>query len=335
MKSIAKNFFFFGILFAKFSFCFQHQYQVISPLTHRVVMRYYLIARLTHAVDLIEVMIGFQKHTKNIHMCMNELRQQWAFLKSYRYIDNIDFERFVAAEILKISYCLFHLDNIDMHFFKTEEDLSDKSVDCLLNEIDKIVDCLECEQQKEPAVAHQDTRSICCPDDVVYRLYVIERLKRAFAQFDRVEKNKNRYLIQSKRSPIEGLQELEGLVNHNLIVQVVQHMMNEKKLTALFNLWEEVQHYRYAADQEFLGNMLMVIFGAYKNLLENIDDGHEKADITKEMQAILLLYENITILSTEELLSSIDIATDHLEHILNDLDESRPWYQRLFQWFLP
>lgn len=99
---------------------------------------------------------------------------------------------------------------------------------------------------------------------------------------------------------------------HSRIKECIKQMYVKKNLEPLLLVADDVQQYRFVADDTFLQEMLMNLFLVYKGLLLESSSEQNGQIIVSQMHQVLEIYENIEEMPLDETLDAIDQVTDRL-----------------------
>lgn len=99
---------------------------------------------------------------------------------------------------------------------------------------------------------------------------------------------------------------------HSRIKECIKQMYVKKNLEPLLQVADDVQQYRFVADDTFLQEMLMNLFLVYKRLLLEATSEQDEQAIVTQIDQVLEIYENIEEMPLDETLDAIDRVTDRL-----------------------
>lgn len=108
--------------------------------------------------------------------------------------------------------------------------------------------------------------------------------------------------------------------SHSRIKECIRQMYAKKNLDPLLQVANDLQQYRFVADDTFLQEMLMNLFLVYKGLLFNATSEQDGQVIATQMHHVLEIYENIEDVPLDETLDAIDQVTDRLM-ALQDMEQ--------------
>jgi len=317
----------------------------VSPFTESITSRIYCVARINKVVSFL-----YTLHSKgvlrNLEALLNEaFFEDWKNFHQFRLLNDTEFQIEFIKKVFEILYCILEEDkswDSDRYIRKGNIRSAPENLDDLFSGINRMH--LYVKKRMRPVIKRdisleQESRDRALGvDGVTSHFYKIRRLQRAKKILKRTEGTKF-YTTKHSVRVKDPLQELSDIVTHDSVKLMLKAMIESKNLLPLLGLWDELEQFRYADDSRFFQEMLMSIFATYKKILiTHAIDSTQQSGIADELDNILLLYENISQLSGQELLANIDTATDHLSDILREIEanENEVSLSRVIaQWLLP
>lgn len=320
------------ILIVQSSYSFDSQHAFITPFTHEVYYRYYLIKRCEEPVrflikdqriwntinfDLLTSCYFETTTFKNVIDNLKKTRdkklfiQLWDQLKNHRHIENPLFEHDFITLIF--------------HFYKSLHPIlyekkerfcfldSSFSQEMMLTFLDESTDNFNknsgtCARSLKPI---ENDVSV---DDITFTYYLIQRLKKPLDTLFKIEKKYSHPALQKKKIISIDIDDLEKEIcfSHERIKACCSLLFSTKNLRPLFQLWQEFSHFRYTGDNHFTQEMLMMVFTLYRDIL--LTELQEKPEhiILNETDTILEFSDHIHELSPETLLTAIELTSDKL-----------------------
>jgi hypothetical protein len=146
-------------------------------------------------------------------------------------------------------------------------------------------------------------------DMIIQRYLVLKRLDKSIELLQ--------YLVQKRTmiacSGVRSSFELDvDQFTHGRIKDCIQQILVKKNLEPLLQIADDMQQYRFVADDTFLQEMLMNLFLVYKGLLLEAASETDGEIIATQMNQVLEIYENIDEMPLDETLEAIDEVTDRL-----------------------
>ena len=297
----------------------------INSFTREVYYRYYLIKRCQEPVEILSSntqlwnkinfdLISTDK-LENTEVQHNVLALQksrrvelfielWHQMKSHRNLNDASFHK----DFIKLLFMLYNA--LEKQPSSKANNHTATSVETMLSIIDKNIETIRPQKKNKP-IEHKfiDYKQVTT-DDIALNYYLMQRL------------DKSVELLSTIQDPFPGSQQQNainlnscapgGNFSHDRINNCFNQILAKKNLDPILHMWDDFAQFRHAGDAHFLKEMLMMLFGVYKDLLfAKLNDESEQV-ITSEMNTILDLYEHVNELPLDEILQAIDITTDKL-----------------------
>ena len=350
---------------------FYQQNLPITHFTNHINKRYYFIARLEKTITLlnnikqmekkqtafrqpldIDPIINFENgptfyhsHIKKSITLMQETKSLiplfmvWEEFAAYKFLEDELFIEDFTKEIFVISKNL--LTFISSGSLYKQHNLNfQTTVDMLYEQglkapITQLPDYIELFMKQFFALYHRqlahlpihDNNSIhrsiqliqtVDTEEITMRFYVIQRIKKALD------------ILVTTDQAIYPFFILDNTVvfKHEQIIECIDLMESLTTTQPLIKLWEDYKQFKYIDDQLFTKELLMVIFLVYKNIIDTHPMYYQK---NKKKLDIIALYETISSLPIEELLTAIDIIIDAVE--ISGLKKPIGWQEWIVEYW--
>jgi hypothetical protein len=294
----------------------------IAPQTATIYDRFYLIKRIEKVLDLLQQdavtrTFSYSYITPHIYQhplintaatvmleqkSVTSLYELWRVCKNYQQLYDTRF----AVEFAHMLYALCsELDESSRSVYAPDQ-LS--LYDC----IDKIDACT---QHLLPSGSRSVVISTAEPvntDMIAQRYLILKRLDKSLQLLEYLHKQGVTIDLHGRRNN-ENLFDLNvQQFTHSRIKECIKQMYIKKNLEPLLQVADDVQQYRFVADDTFLQEMLMNLFLVYKGLLLEATSEQDGQIIVNQMSQVLEIYENIDEMPLDETLDAIDQVTDRL-----------------------
>jgi len=275
----------------------------ITHLTKNVYHRYYLINRLTPALDFISLKknayatfcfdaicenrfthpeIKDTVHTTIQQKKLSPMIHCWDKFCSYRFINDAAFE----AEFIQLTLMICH--SIDSTEIACKGSDHLKSIPSITTD--------------DIANTFYTSKRLKKPIDIICQVYN-QSATEVSNIFD--ENEKSSFFEEIKQSPNKRVQ------------QCIEDIHATKSFDPIKKVYTESTQYRYAGDDSFLREQLSLLFFAYKTMLNKKLSNQTEQVIMHEMEDIQYISTNIDDFSVDQVLITIDMMTDRLSTIHN------------------
>lgn len=151
---------------------------------------------------------------------------------------------------------------------------------------------------------------------IFYRFYLINRLQPSIELFSRIVLNESK-TNSHLHELICAFDDLDSsLFTNSTIQKSIQYMCQFNDTEPLIHLIETLGHYRYIEDDIYVREVIILLLAVYKNIVVRVV--YKNTPIPKDLiNLIVTTYSSIKIVSLDNLLETLDAATDELEHLYN------------------
>ena len=169
-------------------------------------------------------------------------------------------------------------------------------------------------------------------------MYVTKRLENPLATLKSIRCNKDTFFESTVRNNCQCVFESHISFKHKAINHCIDQMASVNSLEPLLKLAQEFGRFKFIQDEQFNKEFLLLVFGAYKNLLTHNAE-HKNIQLKKSTLALITqLYQNLDSLPLEQILDTIDLLSEELPQILEnyDIQTDMNWKQWLKKnWWVP
>lgn len=294
----------------------------IAPQTATIYERFYLIKRIEKAFDLLqqeEVIRTFTYNYISPHMYQHPLintaamlmleqksvaplYELWRICRNYQQLYDARF----AVEFVHALYALCSELGDRSRVVHPPDQLS---LPACMDRLDELI------KQHQHGILSRSVEYASEPvntDMIAQRYLVLKRLDKSLKLLDYLHKSG---VTIGQRAMRQGATIFDLNIEqftHSRIKECIKQMYIKKNLEPLLQVADDVQQYRFVADDTFLQEMLMNLFLVYKGLLFEATSEQDGQIIVTQMHQVLEIYENIDEMPLDETLDAIDQVTDRL-----------------------
>lgn len=324
-----------------------------AAFTNHVFRRFYFIRRLEHAIKVLDF-FSHNRAQKNIYKSkkqeLSPLFMVWNDFTSYKdLLDQVLVEDF-TKEVFVVSSGLLtgtgHSNQIDTEAI--QEFLSSKHSKCIalkettsINAMTsmpflQILETIENEQEKKDNSMISrvvDLVPFVTVDEVVYRFYSLQRLKRAVNLVKKLEKKQKLYIPFKSSWENDGLTFNGNHFSNNCITTTIQIICNKKDIQSLLNLWSSLNRYKYVKEPIIITEFTILIINILQNTMQHLfPNDYTQLHSTNKVHSMAVLES----MPLEEVLDILDILVDELPNFIEkyELDTEIPWKKWLRKYWL-
>lgn len=277
------------------------------------------------------------KHSRTLK-CIDSLKNEnaltsffhlWQDVAGYKYLgDQVFINEFITLLIF------FTKKVITIHVKLSSESLEllNKAQEKALNgkrpiKLDFIAACVEqyyLNRMKKPfdvaafnAILNQETKSIACKrvtknsDKIFERFYHIKRLTKPVEKLLAFEDKKLFFQNSDAKKFDHSLN-----FKNDRVQSIIKQMEENKCSEPLKRAWRDVRRFKSVEDDQYLKDVLKMLFASYKNILTKKLPTTSQAKAEESLKTIEYLYNEVEKMSSDNILNAIDMLTIELEGFL-------------------